>query len=667
MMIELRVVLHDRAQRSHGRRAQVELRPRDLAGEPGEVPAPEEHTRGSCRQARGDRAPEGLPCGPLVAGPVQRVPTGTGEPCPTERDGIAPDLSHEPVVRRGIQDRVAVVRLGAAGAVRVAELVAPCVLAAVGLEPVDPHLLDQVAALRHPPRLGLGIGPVGKQRLREPPAAVPVRTSVAVTDRVPAANHRVPVRLRLPDGRRTRLEERHLPQEDTDAAFVQPLDEAPGIRPGAVRRELELRQHVRRAVSVHHVPGVAERHERRLVAPGLDHDDPGGDPLGDGALHLATHPGIGVPLVRAHPGAEHPARRPDGPANLGKERREDLARRTGVQRDLDEGACLVRIERNLHDEAVPAARADVVPGPASRPNVEAPAPDARIRDHDRERHREVGSLPLAPILLEHDGVKPLAALVEAVEPLAEPEDVCVRLQGDREAHPERAVVGAQPLHAPRHESAGGPRAIEPERPAARSPSSHGQLVPAGPSPSLVDEAVAEPGAGAVRVEGDPPRPSAGRERRDRRRGEVAVGRCRGEVVVGRCRLPVRIGRVHLELETPHDPVDLDLEVHRGRALVGRRAQLDRRARDRPRRNALVELDPVGMAEPERPVADHVGCPPRRGSCRVMTAVARPGSPSDVPSTTGTSIAPSRIARTRYIAWDHRSGVAIGPHRATHWS
>src|SRR5450756_406738 len=80
MMVELGVVLHDRAEGGHRRRPHVELGARDLVRETGQVPAPEEDATRTGGQPGGDRGAVRVPGRVLVAGPVAWHGGRAGEP-----------------------------------------------------------------------------------------------------------------------------------------------------------------------------------------------------------------------------------------------------------------------------------------------------------------------------------------------------------------------------------------------------------------------------------------------------------------------------------------------------------------------------------------------------------------------------------------------------------
>src|SRR5207237_945393 len=138
--------------------------------------------------------------------------------------------------------------------------------------------------------------------------------------------------------------------------------------------------------------GAVERDERRLVAPGLDHDRADGDPLALTAVDLFEHTGLRVPLVAAHPEPVDPVgRRFGGPTGHVLESGEDMRGGAGVETQGDERIELARLEVDLDGQARWIGGADVETDAAARVDVEAEAPT----DDDRERNRQVGARPLA--------------------------------------------------------------------------------------------------------------------------------------------------------------------------------------------------------------------------------------------------------------------------------
>src|SRR5699024_10557206 len=114
------------------------------AGEPGEVPAPVDDAARRGRDARGHGPAERFPRGILVARPVQAVRLRAGEPGAGERHGCLAVLAQQVTERARVVDGVQVVPLVAAAPVAVPEVVAPGMLAAIGLEAVDVELADEV-------------------------------------------------------------------------------------------------------------------------------------------------------------------------------------------------------------------------------------------------------------------------------------------------------------------------------------------------------------------------------------------------------------------------------------------------------------------------------------------------------------------------------------------
>src|SRR5690606_22922708 len=101
--VELRVILHDRAERGHRRRPQVKLGARYLAAETGDIPAPEGNAGNTRIQPRQDRVPERIPCRAFVARPMRRCALRPGETGAAEGERVAVTmLIDEPVVGFGI-------------------------------------------------------------------------------------------------------------------------------------------------------------------------------------------------------------------------------------------------------------------------------------------------------------------------------------------------------------------------------------------------------------------------------------------------------------------------------------------------------------------------------------------------------------------------------------
>src|SRR5690606_22817591 len=137
--------------RRGARRAQVQFGLWHRAGEPGQVPSPVDDPARRGGQAGDHRGPEALPGGVLVTGPDDAVGLGTGEAGPGEGDGCLTLGAQQVAEGAGVVHRVAVVALVPVRAARVPQVVAPGVLATVGLEAVDVEVPHQVAALAGPP------------------------------------------------------------------------------------------------------------------------------------------------------------------------------------------------------------------------------------------------------------------------------------------------------------------------------------------------------------------------------------------------------------------------------------------------------------------------------------------------------------------------------------
>ena len=328
----------------------------------------------------------------------------------------------------------AVVGFRPARAVGVFQIATPGVLAAIGLEPVDTDLVEQVAAALAPPAAGLRIGEVRKQRPREPPAAVAVGGTVGLADAQAPRFQCGGVGGNLPGLAPVGRHERDLPEQHTDTLLVQPPHHAHRIRPRTVGRECEVGEPVRAAIRMDLVGRVPEGHERRLVAPRLDDHDADGYALTQAPADLLFDPLLRVPLVPAHPRLEDPwggHRRLPGRVEKSLH---DLVRRPRPERQLQDR--IVRIHLGLDHDPVRIRGAEVEPGSPRGDDVEAPVVTT---DDDRHRHRQIGASALVLVLLEHDRIEDLATVVNGCVALAEPDDVLVGVKPEPEPHPGRAV------------------------------------------------------------------------------------------------------------------------------------------------------------------------------------------------------------------------------------
>ncbi len=93
------------------------------------------------------------------------------------------------VIGLGVPECVGVHERAPAAAVEGAEVAAPEVLAAVGLHAVDMEIVEEVAALREPPRPRRRVRDVEHERIGEPPAGVAIGRAVVVQDAVAAVDH----------------------------------------------------------------------------------------------------------------------------------------------------------------------------------------------------------------------------------------------------------------------------------------------------------------------------------------------------------------------------------------------------------------------------------------------------------------------------------------------
>src|SRR5690606_4769035 len=124
----------------------------------GEVPAPEDDAGHSRGEAREQAALERVPGGALVARPMRGIGL-----CPRiagAREADAAILLGEAVVGGDVVARVAVAVEQTVGAIGEDEIPAPHHLAAIGLEPVDAEIVDQILPLAEPPIRALTIGEV---------------------------------------------------------------------------------------------------------------------------------------------------------------------------------------------------------------------------------------------------------------------------------------------------------------------------------------------------------------------------------------------------------------------------------------------------------------------------------------------------------------------------
>src|SRR5262245_20805796 len=131
MVVELRVVLHDRHEASGLGGPQIQFCGRHLAGKSREVPAPVRHAAEAGRDSGCDGCSERLPAGVLIAGPCAPVALGPGVAGTAERHRSLALLDEQVVVGAGVLDWEAVVRLGATTAVVITQVGAPRVLATV--------------------------------------------------------------------------------------------------------------------------------------------------------------------------------------------------------------------------------------------------------------------------------------------------------------------------------------------------------------------------------------------------------------------------------------------------------------------------------------------------------------------------------------------------------
>ena len=206
------------------------------------------------------------------------------------------------------------------------------------------------------------------------------------------------------------------------------------------------------AVLVHGVLGVAEDDDALFVAPGFDDDRTDRDVEVAVGVHPLHDDVLGVPLVARGPQPEDPRGQLLSAADLVQECTQDAGGVTVVDTDIERarrGGSQLRLDHEL----VAVGGSDVEPGAARSADVEAPRV-ARGGDDMGERHGQVGApvRALGLVLLEHDRVQPMPALVDPVEAFSEPDDVVCVAQVKSKPHAVDAEVGHEPGDAALDES-----------------------------------------------------------------------------------------------------------------------------------------------------------------------------------------------------------------------
>ena len=196
---------------------------------------------------------------------------------------------------------------------------------------------------------------------------------------------------------------------------------------------MDVRAGQRRSVQVDVVRSVSERTERGFVAPRLDHDHAVRDVLGFVPVGPCHHGRLRVPFVAADPQPMYPGRQRFPVAGLIQERGQNVGRRAVVERDFDAG---LSPGFDLDPQPRRVGTTDVEPHPATGTDMESPT-SVGTADNVRERHRKIrpASLRLVLVLLEHDRVQLVSALVHAIEAFPETGHVGARRQRQREPDP----------------------------------------------------------------------------------------------------------------------------------------------------------------------------------------------------------------------------------------
>ena len=313
-------------------------------------------------------------------------------------------------------------------------------------------------------------------------------------------------------------------------------------------------------------------------------------------VDLGQHPRLGVPLVAAHPGPEHPVRRQLRAADLGEvggEHGAPACRRTAAARRR--GSCRCRRPTSIGSRSAAVwptsnqVRRDV--------RTWKPQPLAAGDDGERRRAGRCGA-PCCLYCSNTDGVEAAAPLVEGVEALAEADDVLVGVETRGRSAPARG-----PSAVTSHSTDSGmSRSTSPST--ASSPPSDVQTPGQRPRTSRSyrrrRRSATRSGSGRLvrcgRQHGSP----------DRQPADVGAGAAgRGEVTVG-VGWPSGTGRRGRRAPS------VDPSRRRAPARPSTRGDADgsastrssqRLAGDRVHRVALVGVDAVRVAAAERAVGD----------------------------------------------------------------
>jgi len=163
------------------------------------------------------------------------------KPRPAEGQGIAsPFFAGKPVVSLAVKLRVDIPQLIALALVGELGITAPQVLAAIGLEAVNAHLLKQIGAFLQPPGACRRVGDIPQIPIAEPGRPDFVQAAVGFAHaKTPLLEIRaIGFVLGMPPLKGP--EYRNLPQQDTDVLPVQIVNHPLRIGPFALSRESEV-------------------------------------------------------------------------------------------------------------------------------------------------------------------------------------------------------------------------------------------------------------------------------------------------------------------------------------------------------------------------------------------------------------------------------------------
>src|SRR5258706_402625 len=151
--IVLTMILHDGAKCCHHPGSPVQFARRNLLAETGNIPTPKRDARGTGGESSHNGMAKGLPGRILITRPVGRAALASCIARAAKRQSIlAATLAEQLVIRLSVEYRESVYHLVSTATIGKEGVAPPQVLAAIGLETIHPHLLDQVTAAGKPPR-----------------------------------------------------------------------------------------------------------------------------------------------------------------------------------------------------------------------------------------------------------------------------------------------------------------------------------------------------------------------------------------------------------------------------------------------------------------------------------------------------------------------------------